>query len=317
MFLAPSIPDFKASCSASGYMHPAYAASLSQFGVPNLLPESKGWFLCRRIPFSDCFDGMGSYPIFACEDWSRLHTDLENLGELVSISMVSDPFGEYDERYLRRCFRDIVVPFKEHFIVDLTRDPASFVSEHHRRNAKRARLEVSVERCVEPIAMLDEWVALYAFLADRHKITGMRAFSRSSFTAQLEVPGITVFRASVEEKTVGMTLWYEQKQAVGYYHLGAYSEIGYDLLASFALFSFAIEHFAAAGLKWLSLGAGAGTDSKSNDGLTRFKRGWSTGTRTAYFCGRIFDRPRYLDISTAIGVPATDYFPAYRSGEFI
>jgi hypothetical protein len=50
--------------------------------------------------------------------------------------------------------------------------------------------------------------------------------------------------------------------------------------------------------------------------LSRFKRGWATGTRTAYFCGRIFDRANYREITRASGCMATDYFPAYRQGEF-
>jgi lipid II:glycine glycyltransferase (peptidoglycan interpeptide bridge formation enzyme) len=110
-----------------------------------------------------------------------------------------------------------------------------------------------------------------------------------------------------------MTLWYVLGN-VGYYHLGAYNHAGYELRASFALFWRAIEHFAAKGLRWLNLGAGAGLEGSSTDGLSRFKRGWSTGT--AYFCGRIFDRAKYSEVVKASGVSAADYFPAYRKGEF-
>jgi hypothetical protein len=52
------------------------------------------------------------------------------------------------------------------------------------------------------------------------------------------------------------------------------------------------------------------------DGLSRFKRGWATGTRPTYFCGRIFDHRRYADALTARGLEDDDYFPAYRKGEF-
>jgi hypothetical protein len=126
---------------------------------------------------------------------------------------------------------------------------------------------------------------------------------------------MVLLRATHKETTVGITLWYVQGD-VGYYHLGAVSEAGYELRASFALFRFAIEYFATIGLRWLDLGAGAGIKSNDIDGLTRFKRGWSTGTRTAYFCGRIFDRTRYLEIAKASPAFATGYFPIYRSGEF-
>jgi hypothetical protein len=62
-------------------------------------------------------------------------------------------------------------------------------------------------------------------------------------------------------------------------------------------------------------GAGAGINSDGNDGLSQLKRGWSSETRTAYFCGRIFNRKVYGEIVRASGAPATDYFPAYRKGE--
>jgi hypothetical protein len=112
-----------------------------------------------------------------------------------------------------------------------------------------------------------------------------------------------------------MTWWFVS-DGVGYYHLGAYSDAGYELRASFGLFARAIELFRADGLRWLDLGAGAGLPNGSQDGLSRFKRGWSTGTRTAYLCGRILDERRYSDIVEAKGVAATKYFPAYRAGEF-
>jgi hypothetical protein len=297
-------------------MHRAYAESLEEFGTPRFLPRSRGWLLERPIPASACRDAMGCYPLFACADWSQLHADLEELqNRLVSLALVTDPFGAYDPAYLRRWFRDVVRPFKEHYVVDLGRPMDAFVHAHHRRYARKALRSVSVERCPDPAGLLDEWQGLYANLIERHAIKGIPAFSRSCFARQLQAPGIVAFRALHGQTTVGMTLWYLQGEA-GYYHLGAYSNLGYQLHASFALFWSAFEHFARAGLRWLNLGAGAGVESGGADGLSRFKQGWSTGTRTAYFCGRIFDRAAYTRIVQASGVPATDYFPAYREGEF-
>ena len=123
------------------------------------------------------------------------------------------------------------------------------------------------------------------------------------------------FRAFREQKTVGMILWYQQKE-VAYYHLGAYTDEGYDLRASFAMFRKALEYFAAYGLRYVNLGAGAGLESGADDGLSRFKRGWSTSVRIAYLCGRVFDRQRYDQLVRTRGMGSTDYFPAYRKGEF-
>ena len=124
-----------------------------------------------------------------------------------------------------------------------------------------------------------------------------------------------MFRAVHQEVTVGITLWYVQSN-IAYYHLGAYSEIGYQLRASFALFWSVIEYFSSLKLQWLVLGAGAGFQGTETDGLSRFKKGWSTGTRTAYFCGHIFDFNRYAEIVKSKKKSTTDYFPAYRFGEF-
>jgi hypothetical protein len=57
-------------------------------------------------------------------------------------------------------------------------------------------------------------------------------------------------------------------------------------------------------------------DNLTDDGLSRFKRGWATGTRTAYLCGRVLDRREYERMVRAAGAGTTAYFPAYRTGEF-
>ena len=296
-----------------GYSHPAYAASLSEFGVPRKLPKCGGHILVRGIPGTSYQDAMGPYPLFACRDWSRLPEDLEDLGEdLVSLALVTDPFGDYDEDLLNRCF-DVVRPFKQHFVADLAVPRDSIVSKHHRYYARKAVGEVRVEECEEPKRFLNEWTSLYENLTDRHGLGGIQAFSKESFSKQLEVPGVVMFRAVAANETVGMHLWYVSGE-VAYSHLAASSGRGYGMMAAYALHWFAIERFAGR-LASLDLGAGAGIGRDSN-GLSRFKKGWSTGTRTAYFCGRIFDPDTYAELSRRVGPSRTGYFPAYRSGEF-
>lgn len=298
-----------------GYGHPAYAASLSDLGAPRLLPRSGGWILERSIDgFSD-LDAMGCYPLFVCEDWSQLEADLDQVEGLVCLSLVTDPFGTCDIENLQRGFPDVVMPFKQHFVIDLSRAPETFVDSHHRRNARRAFSKLAVEKCPDPAVALDDWIGLYQTLVERHGVTGLTAFSRESFAKQLAVPGLVAFRAVSEDTTVGMLLWYEQGNRA-YYHLGAYSAMGYKLGASFALFDYAINYFAQRECEWLSLGSGAGLGSMEESGLSRFKQGWSTGMRTAYFCGRIFDQEKYDEIVRTLRQMPTKYFPAYRAGEF-
>jgi hypothetical protein len=260
---------------------------------------------------------MGCYPLFACQDWQQLGADLEEIGsELVSLSLVTDPFGAYDKALLRGCFEDLVHPFKEHYTLDLCRAWTAHVSTHHRRYAQKALRVVRVERCHDPETILEDWLALYSQLIKKHNIKGIAAFSSLAFTKQLQIPGIVAFRGVYENRRVGILLWYIQGK-VSYYHLGAYSETGYKVRASFALFWRAIEHFAAdPTIRWLDLGAGAGVTQDKADGLSRFKQGWSSGIRTAYFCGRILDPGNYSRLATASQKPPTSYFPAYRQGEF-
>jgi hypothetical protein len=57
----------------SGYLHPDYTLSLAEFGSPQELSQSKGWILRRQITGFPYQDAMGCYPLFTCENWSRLH----------------------------------------------------------------------------------------------------------------------------------------------------------------------------------------------------------------------------------------------------
>lgn len=293
-----------------GYRHPDYAKALSQFGSPLHLPRSEGCLLARPIDAGPSRDAMGPYPLFACTDWSTLGDDLDTLaGDLVSVGLVTDPFGGWTVDVLDAVFPDRRVAFKEHFVVELGSDPLRRVSAHHQRFAARGQRKVAVERVVAPRMMLDDWVVLYAELVRRRGIRGIAAFSRESFERQLAVPGLVAFRGTEAGATVGAALWYVD-QGVAYWHLAAYSPRGYKLDASYALMAAALEHFAAAGLRWASLGAGAGVAADPSDGLSLFKAGWASSTRTVHFCGRILDRERYAELSKL----ATTFFPAYRAG---
>jgi hypothetical protein len=298
----------------TGYMHPNYAQSFLEWGIPRELPKCGGWVLERVIPgFSD-HDAMGCYPLFVCHDWSKLHVDLAEIGnELVSLSLVTDPFGEYDLGCLNKCF-DLVMPFKEHFVADLNQPISTLVSKSHQSTVRRAMQNVEVEICPDPMLYLGEWTELFEILVERHNITGIRAFSQTSFAKQLNIPGMVMFKAVSKSVTVGLDLWYVHGE-VAYGHLVAINPLGYKLRASYALKWHLFQYFADK-VRWLDLGGGAGVEIGKRDGLSDFKQGWSSGVRTAYLCGRIFDHERYGEIVKAKGIAATAYFPAYRKGEF-
>ena len=299
----------------SGYASPAYAESLREFGRPRLLSRSGGWLLERNIFTRGDRDGMGCYPLFSCVNWSGLVQDVDEIaGDLVAISVVTDPFGDYTENELRRAFPDVVRPFKEHLVTDLARGWLDGVSKHHRYYAERALQRVAVEICPRPADMLDDWCDLYQALIERHELRGIKAFSKYSFAGQLRVPGLVMFRAAEEGVIVGGHLWFVQGD-VALSHLAAASARGYELMVAYALYWFALDYFASR-VRWIDFGAGAGLRSKASDGLTRFKRGWTNDARMAYFCGRICDRQKYVELCQASHCTDTAYFPAYRAGEF-
>ncbi len=295
----------------SGYVHPGYAAALAEHGTPFLLGASGGWILVSPIENTTEFDARGCYPLFCCRSWERLREDLESLkGALVSLTLVTDPMGDYTPGELSECFPDLCRAYKEHFVVDLSVPLDRFVAKTHARYARKASHDVRVAIAEEPLLLLDAWVGLYANLVARHGIQGIGAFSRESFAQQLQVPGLVAFAALHGGETVGMILFYVKGERA-YYHLAAYSDRGYELRASYALFATALGYFAAR-LRWVNLGAGAGIVGDANDGLSRFKRGWSTGARPAYLCGRIFDRYLYDEISRSRHATVNGYFPLYR-----
>ena len=304
-----------ASSRGNGYVHRLYSESLAEFGVPRLLPRCGGWVLERPIRGTKLRDAMGCYPLFSCRRWSDVKADLDEIGdELVSLVVVTDPFGDYSERDLHHAFGHLARPFKTHFVVDLTANPGGSVHPHHVRNARKSLSVLTVDRCHNPLDYVEEWMSLYANLIRRHHIRGIAGFSARSFDYLSRVPGTVVLRASEGDQTVGM-MWWLVDANVGYYHLGACSEYGYERGASFALMWTAIDLFQAHGLGWLDLGGSTGQGDNAADGLSRFKRRWSNATRTAYLCGRIFDTECYKDLTATLGAPGSNYFPAYRHGE--
>lgn len=296
-------------------MHPAYAASLEEFGTPLELPFCGGWILKRQIPGFPYHDATGCYPLFACRDWSKLPSDLDAMQkQLVAVSLVTDPFGKFSPDFLQRHF-DLVRPFKEHFITDLRYPISKIVRKDHRQAALSSfRKGVEVERVQDPMKHVDTWASLYDVLIEKHRISGIRTFSRNAFAKQFSTPGFLMFRAIHKDVTIGASLVYVDRETA-YNHLTASSQAGYKLKAPCALNWYKIEYFAKR-LRWLELGAGAGVENDPTDGLSKFKMGWSTGTRTVYFCGRILDDIKYKKIINTLRNEPTNYFPAYRRHEF-
>lgn len=295
----------------AGYASLAYAESLSEFGEVVELPRSGGALLAQPVAGASDRDAAGPYPLFACRDWSVLSDDLSALADRLTCAyVVTDPFAEATAEQLQAAFPDVCYAYKQHFAADLSRPLDAIVDSHHRRNIRKGLKNFSVERRGPDEATLAAWQSLYGVLIERHGIHGIARFSAESFAKQFAVPGFTCFAAADASGVCGMTLWYVDR-GVAYYHLGAYNERGYAQGASFAIFATALQQFGAEGVRWVALGAGAGV-AAADSGLTRFKQGWATESRPAYFCGRILQPEAYRRL--AASAPAeTKFFPAYRA----
>jgi uncharacterized membrane protein len=298
-----------------GYRHSLYADSLKEFGLPRYLSACDGWILERQINGSDLHDAMGCYPLFACGDWHNLGADMRTLSDhLVSLTIVTDPFGNYVVDDLQQSFNKMVIPFKEHLVLDLNQPIEQTTSKRHRKKARSALKSLQVEMIEDAVSFLDEWTNLYNHLIERHHVTGIRAFSRESFAKQLAIPGTVAVRVSHQGITVGAQIIIFQED-VAHCHLAAYTPEGYDMNASYASDYLSIE-YCATRARWYNLGGGVGSKNDEQDGLTWYKSGWSSETRMSYLCGHIFNQSAYDNIVAQKAIEPTNYFPAYRVGEF-
>lgn len=296
-----------------GYFSKTYINSFSDSALPIYLKNSNGWVLKKNIPNSKFSDLTGCYPYLCCQNWEYLAKDLNglNLTDIVSMSFVTDPFAKFNDEALCSSF-DFVKPFKNHIAVNLSNYSLDQITKHHRKEIKRSLNKgVKVELCKDPISYLHEWNQFYKELIKKHKITNNSNFSLNSFSHQLKTPGLFMFRAYKNDETIGFSLWYANNNTVNY-HLSASNHTGYNFGASYALMSTSLSYFKNIGIKYAGLGAGAGLQNKTNDGLVKFKSGWSDITRPTYFVGKIINPLAYQSLSQMHNIKKFDFFPAYR-----
>ena len=299
----------------TGYLHPAYAQSLTEFGLPVKLPRSGAWYLKRKIPGFDEYDGMGCYPFLVCDDWSALAADLQELEvDLVSFAAVPDPFGDHTLSDLETAFPDVLTLFKKHHFADLTMPIESIVTANHVKRAAKARQRVSVEFPARPIDHLDEWFDLFAEFRERLGIRGIRGFSRDSLRRQLEIPGASMSIARRGKEAVSAHIQLVHNDTV-YAHLAASNHKARALSADYALYLEELLFFSGRARR-INWGGSAGVAADAESDLGIFKRGWATATRPAYFAGRIINRQKFDRIVNALNCGGHSYFPPYRHGEF-
>jgi len=297
----------------NGYAHCRYAASLSELGGPIPLPSCGGWLLVRQVPGTDCRDAMGQYPLFCCQDWSRLCDDLERLrGDLVSAVLITDPLA-YIPHALFEAYMDTLSVYKQHYVLRFCDGWETALSSSHRKKARRAlkTLRVVVEE--QPLMRVDEWADLYSNLVRRHSLKGVHLFSRRAFAAQLGLPGCVLFRVLHEGAVVGGNVFYVSGSCA-HGHLSAFTDKGYALRAPYAVKLAAFEYLASR-VDSVDIGGTPDASVSSEGGLAHFKMGWSNEVRPAYLCGKVLNREVYDWLAARCGHRDSAYFPAYRAGE--
>lgn len=293
-----------------GFAHPDFAQVYADLGQPVSLAGSGGTLLRRRIAGTDQTDLTGCYPFFCCADWSALDDDLALLRQDdVSLVLVADPFCEAPVERLARLF-DFARPFKTHYVADLSKPLASFVSPDRIRQARKAARELEVEVAPSPPAMVDDWLSLWERSRHADHASGETRLSREAAERLFRVPGIVVIRALHRGRTVGMHVEVQQGDVI-HGHFATYDPECYRLGVSALLNLYELEYFAARA-RFYNHGGVPGREDRQN-GLSRFKQDFSNTTRTAFLCGSVLDPAAYARLTTRKIDPGSAFFPAYRA----
>jgi Acetyltransferase (GNAT) domain len=286
-----------------------FGESLRHIGEPIYVPEW-GTTVLRRECGIGHYDAVGTYPITVFKPDCDLLAGLDRLAHLglVSVALVIEDGLRPDLDYFERTF-DFTRPFKQHYLYDRSR-PATPYSKHHRYEIRRAVQAVRVER-FHLAERLDEWIALYQGLVDRHGLANtMHAFPRAHHGALARLPGAVAVGAFVGERLVSCHIWVcHDGHAMS--HLAASSEEGYAARAAYAVNAASIELLAEC--RTLNFGGAAGAAHEAENGLMRFKRGFANAAAPAYLCGNVLAQDAYDELSRLAGAPSdAAYFPAYR-----
>lgn len=285
-----------------------YATSLAFLGSPFMIRSLACWGLRRPIDGSDHCDASGVYPFSPLTqqaDIGALRSELAEHG-LVSFVLVTDALASGTD-WIHEAF-DVVRPYKTHHVIDFSAGTPRF-SKQRRWNIRRAH-EKCETRLINLADHMDAWCGLYRNLVERHGMRPEQVFQRSSFEAVAGMDDVIAIGAFANGRLASAHIWIRCQDNI-YSHLGASSDEGYRIGASYAVYDHSIAHFADCSL--MDLGGVADT-GEASQGLDRFKRGFANGTRQKYLCGIVAKEDIYRQLSKG-AVPSKAgeaYFPLYR-----
>ena len=288
------------------YATAAYAKSLAHVGEAFAVPEWGGHVLVRPTPDGVSRDAMGPYPLTALPPDADLPGGLARLARagLASVVLVVDERLRPSGDALAEAF-DFARPFKSHHLYDRGLGPLAY-SKHHRYELKRALARVEAREIVLA-DHLPAWSALYGELAARHGLGGLHAFPAAHHQALARLPGLRAFGAFAEGRLVSAHLFVTH-EGYAISHLAASAPEGYATGAAYAVNDLAITALSVCAA--INFGGGPGAGDDPDDGLVRFKRGFSNRTAPAWLCGKVLDAAAYERLSR--GFAQSGFFPAYR-----
>jgi hypothetical protein len=290
------------SVGRTGYRSGDYADSLKHIGAPVWMPRSECWALSREIEGTHYRDLAGTYPLIQPNSIESLLEDLSELGDrYVSFVGVLDPMAHYSDSA-----PSVITPFKPHYVAHLPtlmqRGPSSTAV----RNTQFAKNLVQVGS-LSPQTFYEDFSVLYSQLRERHGDLGFADFDSYAIRKQLNTPGAVCYRVVRKDQIVGGCMFYV-KDSTAYYHLSAQNDAGYASCAAYAMMDFALYDLNANGVQWVHLGSGS--SASGIDGLSQFKRRWSTESRTSHLVKMTMNNEAYRTLS---GQRTTGFFPTYRA----
>ncbi|MDX1975378.1 MAG: hypothetical protein SFT92_06850 [Rickettsiales bacterium] len=287
------------------YATAAYGESLAHWGKDIWVPAWNMPVVMR--PIADAaFDVAGVYPFSAFPPDTNIQAGLDFIREhgAVSATFVLDDYHRPNLEVLRDT-STVLRPFKTHYINRPELGPLRY-DTHHSRALKKALTQVQV-KAFALSEHLPSWCALYDYLIQELKLTGLHAFPHEYHRQIAAIPGMVAIGGWIEDRFVSCHIWAcDDKTA--HSHLVASNAEGYEARAGFAVNDFSLRYFADKQV--INFGGGAGNTDDPDDGLARFKRGFSNDTAQSYIAGIVLDETRYKSYS---GAAQTDYFPAYRA----
>lgn len=284
------------------------ASLYRHIGVPIEIPEWKCWLLKRVIPETDQFDCIGSYPMLIIDRDANLLGGINRLSDMgiISVVFVTDTFTCPSHQNMITVF-DYNKPFKTHFIYN-TKIGSIQYNKHHRYEIKQALKQIEI-RIISLKDYIEDWIILYQGLIQKHNIRGASALSKEALENLVNLNDITSIAAFKDNKMVSCHLWIKYQQYV-YSFLAASNEEGYRHRASYAIYDAAIQYFTDVDM--INFGGCAGAIDNVQDGLAKFKAGFSNDSKMSYVFGSVIKPETYTKLCGS-NTENIHYFPAYRA----